>query len=170
MLNHRHLIVLLCGSAMTPGLVELQSTPVVSEARLQHLVGRWLVVESTFGNTDVGVPTTFVATSGVTGHAVFSVWTQGRGATYYEANALWAFSGASREVRVFEVTTLGAAETHVGGFDSTGVLRLELRDPANGVVREKRSFTWSGDTLRMSATFVTSRGETRHAVTLVRQP
>ena len=140
------------------------------EPRLQQLVGQWLITKSTFGMPADGVPVMFVATAVADGRAVRSMWTQGRGATYYEASALWAYSAGSREVRVFEANTLGVAETHVGGFDSMGVLRMELRDPATGAIRESRTFTFRGDTILITASFGSGTNATRHSVTMVRQP
>ena len=145
---------------------------VLSEPRLQRLVGQWEVVASTFGGATSGSPPMFVATPAALGHAVSSVWRQGTGAGAYEANALWAHDSASRQVRVFEANSLGAAATHVGAFDSSGVLLLELRRPGTGEVQERRAFVWSasGDTLRMTAR-VSSGGRTAdHSATLVRRP
>jgi hypothetical protein len=144
----------------------------ISEPRLQRLVGRWEVVASTFGGVAAGSPPTFVATQAALGHAVSSVWRQGTGASTYEANALWAHDSASRQVRVFEANSLGAAETHMGAFDDSGALVVELRSPDTGEVVERRAFVWSesGDTLRMTAQ-VRSGGRTvDHAAMLVRHP
>jgi hypothetical protein len=140
-----------------------------TEPRLQRLVGRWIVTANTFGMPADGSPIIFLAVAASDGKSIYSTWTQGRGASYYEANALWAFNSTLREVRVFESNTLGAAELHVGQFDAAGQLRLELRDARTGAVRERRSFALSGDTLKMTAGITANDRETLHVVTMVRE-
>ena len=139
------------------------------EARLQRLVGRWYVTASTFGGPADSTVPTFVAAPAALGRAVSSAWRQGSGANAYEANALWAHDSASRQVRVFEANSLGVAETHLGAFDSSDALVLELRRPGGGDLLQRRVFAWSGDTLRMTAQFVANGRVTNHAVTLVRR-
>jgi hypothetical protein len=141
----------------------------VGEPRLQRLVGSWVIVSSTFGGVTDGQLPTFVGAPGAAGRAVTSVWKQGSGSTSYEANALWGFDGATKQVRVFEVNTLGVAEMHVGKFDDQGSLVLELREPKTNTLIQSRRFTWSGDTMRMGASFYANEAETKHLVTLVRR-
>ncbi len=94
------------------------------EPRLQWVVGSWSPVSNTFNVADT-TQSTFVATSVAGGRGVYSVWSQGSDSSGYEAHALWGYDSRSRQVRVFEVNTLGVAETHVGGFNSDDVLVLE---------------------------------------------
>ena len=63
---------------------------------------------------------------------------------------------------------MGVAETHVGAFDSSDALVMELRS-SGGDLRERRVFKWSGDTLRMTAQFRGDGRTSNHAVTLVRR-
>ena len=117
-----------------------------------------------------GSAITFTAEATAGGRAVRSLWVQGTGPSRYEASALWAFSTVHREVRVMEANTLGVAEMHTGRFDDAGVLRMELRDTVSGRVRELRAFTWKGDTLYMTATFVRGDRTIEHQVTMLRRP
>ena len=146
--------------------------PLVSaaaEPRLQWIVGRWFVTASTFGSPpDTTIPT-FVATPTAMGRAVYSVWKQGSGANAYEASALWAHDSVSQQIRVFEANSVGVSETHVGAFDASGALVVELRSPSTGELVQRRVFRWSGDTLRMTAQFVVAGRTTNHAVTLMRR-
>lgn len=157
-------------SVVGPATVLGQSAPSAAEPRLLKLVGRWVVVSSSFGMPSDGSVVSFTAEPTAGGRAVRSLWAQGSGATRYEASALWAFSAASRQIRVMEANTLGVAEMHVGGFDDEGILRVELRDVSSGLVRERRAFTWKGDTLFMSARFVRDAGAIEHTVTMTRRP
>jgi len=138
------------------------------EPRLLRLLGTWLVTASTFGAADATTPT-FVATRAAGGRAVYSVWKQGSGAGVYEANALWGFDPTSKQIRVFEVNSLGVAEIHVGRFDESGALVTELRDPKTAALLQWRRFTWAGDTITMNATFYVNGAETRHSLTLVKR-
>ena len=132
------------------------------------MIGRWYVIASTFGGSPDSTIPTLVATPAALGRAVYSTWRQGSGATAYEAVALWAHDSASQRVRVFEANSAGVAETHVGEFDRSDALVLELRNPSGDVV-QRREFRWSRDTLRMTARFVANGQTTNHAVTFVRR-
>ena len=139
------------------------------EPRLQRIIGRWYVTASTFGGApDTTIPT-FVATPAALGRAVYSVRRQGAGASSYEANAIWAYDSASSQIRVFEANSAGVAEMHVGTFDGSGALILELRSAAGGDVAQRRVFRWAGDTLHMGAQFIAAGRTTNHNVTLVRR-
>ncbi len=139
------------------------------QPRLQELVGTWLVIESTFASEGDTTQATMVGASAAGSRALYTVWRQGSGDTRYEANALWGYDSASEEVRVFEVNSVGVVATHIGGFDSTGALVLELRDLETDDLLQHRVFTWAQDTLRIGAQFYSNGTETRHSVTLIRQ-
>jgi hypothetical protein len=128
-----------------------------------------MVVASTFAQPGDTNRVVFTAVPAANGRSVYSTWTQGAGPSFHMANGLWGFSASSGEVRVFETNTLGMAETHVGAFDSVGVLRLRLQDQRTGAIRERRIFAWSGDTIRMTAVFTNAGRELQHAVTMIRQ-
>ena len=70
---------------------------------------------------------------------------------------------------MFEVNTLGVAETHIGYVDDSGTLILELRDPETNSLMQKRSMTWEGNSWKMTALFIEDGKEVNHHVSLVRQ-
>jgi hypothetical protein len=142
---------------------------VLIEPRLQQLVGRWFVLSSTFGGPPDSTSPTLIIAPVALGRAVYSVWKQGTGANTYEANALWAHDSTTRQVRVFEANSVGVAETHLGAFDQTGALVLELRSPGNNDLIQRRVFRRAGDTLRMTARFVSGGRVTDHAVAFLRR-
>lgn len=166
-------IIIAAGLAFTapPRGVVSPASPnqIAIEPRLQQLAGRWFVLSSTFGGPPDSTSPTLVVTPVALGRAVYSVWKQGTGANAYEASALWAHDSATRQVRVFEANSVGVAETHVGAFDQTGALVLELRSPVNNDLVQRRVFRWAGDTLRMTARFVAGGRATDHAVALLRR-
>ena len=138
------------------------------EPRLQWVVGSWSPVSNTFNVADT-TQSSFVATSVAGGRAVYSVWSQGGETSGYEAHALWGYDPRSRQVRVFEVNTLGVAETHVGSFNGDDVLVLELRDSDTNRLLQRRVLSWAGDTLRMEAAFYSNGVATPYSLILVRQ-
>lgn len=169
------IISLAVGVALSGHLPHSRAVPVAAlskraiEPRLRQLVGRWFVVSSSFGGPPDSTSPTLVVSPVALGRAVYSVWKQGSGVNAYEANALWAHDSTSKQVRVFEANTVGVAETHVGAFDGTGALVLELRNPASNGLVQRRVFRWAGDTLRMTARFLSGGRTTDRAVTLLRR-
>lgn len=133
--------------------------------RLQQLVGTWKVVESTFTDPPQGEVKVVTAADG---RAIYSTLTQGSDDTYYEANALMGYSESSKQVRVFEVNTLGVADTHVGFFDDSGALIVELRDTETNELLQKRIMTWTPYTWEMTALFIVNGQEINHHFTLER--
>lgn len=134
--------------------------------QLQELVGTWTVIESSYTDPPEG---TVIVISVADGRAVYSTWKQGSDETYYEANALWGYSESTKQVRVFEVNTLGVADTHVGFFDDSGALIIELRDPETNELLQQRTMTWTNDTWKMKARFIINGKEINHHATLIRQ-
>lgn len=134
--------------------------------QLQELVGTWVVIESSYTDPPEGIVT---VSSVADGHAVYSTWKQGSAETYYEANALWGYSETTKQVIVFEVNTLGVADTHVGYFDDSGALIAELRDHETNDLLQQRIMTWTSDTWKMTALFIVDGREVKHYATLVRQ-
>lgn len=134
--------------------------------RLQELVGTWVAKESTFTDPPQG---TVEVISSAGGRAIYSTWKQGSNETYYEANALWGYSETTKQIRVFEVNTLGVADTHVGSFNDKGVLIVELRDPETNELLQHRSMTWENDTWEMKARFIINGQEINHHFTLKRK-
>jgi hypothetical protein len=139
-----------------------------SELRLRELVGKWNATESSF-SAKAEPPATMEAVAAAGGHAIYTVYSQGVGQSYYEASALWGISEVNGEIRVFEANNFGIADTHVGSFDSTGILRLELRDPSTNDLLQQRIMRWKNDTLRMNALFMNNGKRTEHDLVLVRQ-
>jgi hypothetical protein len=133
--------------------------------RLHQLVGTWKAVESTFTNPPQGI---VKVVSAANGGAVYSTWTQGNDDTYYEANALWGYSELYKQVRAFEVNTIGVASTHLGNFNDSGVLTLEFRDPNTNKLMEERIMSWTADTWKMQARFIVDGKEINHHVVLKR--
>ena len=133
---------------------------------LKELVGIWKVIESSYTDPPEGIVTVIPVSDG---NAIFSTWRQGIDQTFYEANALWGYSESSKEIRVFEVNTAGVAETHVGYFDDSGTLILELRDPDTNSLNQKRTMIWTGDTWKMTALFIVDGNEVNHHAQLIRQ-
>ena len=134
--------------------------------RFGELIGIWKVIESSYSDPPEGAVTVVQVSDG---NAILSTWKQGRDETYYEANALWGYSESTKEIRVFEVNTAGVAETHVGYFDDSGTLILELRDPDTNSLIQKRTMTWTGDTWKMTALFIVDGNEVNHHAQLIRQ-
>ncbi len=144
----------LCANAQTP------------IDRLQELTGTWTVIESSFNDPPEG---TVIVTSIAEGRGIYSSWKQGADDTYYEANAMWGYSESTNQVQVFEVNTLGVVDTHIGYFDNSNALILELRDPNTNNLLQERSMTWSNNTWKMSTRFINGGKEINHYATLVRQ-
>ena len=138
------------------------------EPRLQWVVGRWVPASNTFDVADT-TGSTFVATAIAGGRGVYSAWHQGDEDSGYEAHALWGYHSRSQQVRIFEVNTLGVAETHVGGFDDDNILSVELHDPDTGELRQRRLMRWVADTLYMEAYFYRNGAVTPQSLVLVRQ-
>lgn len=152
---------------LTTGLVFIAML-VVSQSpaeRLQQLVGKWVAKESTFDDPPQGESTVIAAADG---KAIYSTLTFGSGDTYYEANALWGYSETDKQVRVFEVNTIGVAATHIGNFDDSGELILELHDPDTNELLEYRAMSWTEDTWKMTARFIVNGEEISHHYTLTR--
>jgi len=145
--------------------IALHAVAQTPEDRLQELVGTWKCVESTFSDPPEGI---CKVVSVANENAVYSTWTQGRDSTYYEANALWGYSKSAKQVRVFEVNTIGAASTHIGNFNEKEELVLELRSPVTNKLLEERIFTWTADTWRMKARLVLDGEEQNHHITLIK--
>ena len=97
------------------------------------------------------------------------MWTHGTGDARYESHALWAYDAATRQVRVFEVNSLGGVELQVGGFNEADDLVVELREPRTNALLKRWSVRCSEDTLRMTAWFYSQGTATEHSTTLVRQ-
>ena len=133
--------------------------------RLQQLVGKWAATESTFDDPPLGEATVVTAAGE---NAVYSTLTLIRGETYYEANALWGYSAKDKQVRVFEVNTIGVAATHIGNFNDSGDLILELHDPGTNELLEYRAMSWTEDTWKMTARFIVNEEEINHHYTLTR--
>ena len=133
--------------------------------RLQQLVGNWKATESSFTDPPQGISKVIAAADG---HAIYSTLTQGSGDTFYEANALWGYSETTKQVKVFEVNTLGFAGIHVGYFDDSGALILEFRDPETNELLQHRIMTWTADTWKMKARFIIDGKEINHHYTLTR--
>jgi len=150
-------------------LVLLISQYVIAQSpneKLNQLVGNWIVTESSFADPS---KSTVVVTPVANGHAIYSTLKQGSGENYYEANALWGYSERTKQVRVFEVNTNGVAETHIGNFNESGNLTLELSNPETMKLLEKRTMHWTPDIWKMTALFIINGEEAEHHITFVRQ-
>ena len=149
---------------------ETKSAVTTSEPtkRLLELAGTWKTVSNSFGNPGTGLEGTLKVSPVSNSSALFTTYTQGSGSEYYEANALWGYSALTNQVRVFEVNSLGFADTHVGNFDSNGALILRFSDVVNKV-SEERTFWWNADTLKMKAVFTSQDKTNENSFTLVRQ-
>ena len=73
------------------------------------------------------------------------------------------------EVSVFEVNSLGFIDSHIGNFDLTGSLIIELRDRNTNALLQHRIMSWSNDSLRMKAVFVSNQDTIEHELTMIRQ-
>lgn len=147
-------------------LITLNSIAQSPIQKLQELVGTWKVIESSFTDPPEGIVKVI---SVADGNAIFSTWQQGSDKTYYVANALWGYSETTKQVRTFEVNTLGVAETHIGYFDDSGTLIAELRNPETNELIQKRTMIWTSDRWEMKALFIVNGQEVKNHATLIRQ-
>jgi len=146
-------------------LTALVSYPQTQTNPLVPFLGSYTVKSSTFGTTDAEVNYNSVAD----GHGILSVWRQGEGDSYYEAQALWGYDAESEEVRIFEVNTQGVAALHVGYLNESGTLTVDRRS-ADGTILEHRVFEWLDEnTLKMSAIFYSGSDSVQHSVTMVKE-
>lgn len=149
---------------------EMKSGRILSapQKKLIELVGTWTVVRSSFIDKTERLKGEVVGTAAADSTAIYTIFKQGSGKSYYEASALWGYSESARQVQIFEINSLGFVGTHLGTFDSTGTLNIEYRDLANDVLQQ-RKMRWNRDTLEMTAMF-TSNGKTeKHYSTCVRK-
>jgi hypothetical protein len=146
-------------------------TTVVSPSQAQtqpfdQFVGSWTVKHSTFGTTEADV----IYNSVAGGRGILSIWRQGEGDSFYEAQALWGYDVKTEEVRIFEVNTVGVAILHVGHFDESGSMKVEYRSADGLQVLQRRVFEWLDEkTQKMSAVFYTESDSVLHSVVMVRE-
>lgn len=134
---------------------------------LKMLVGNWVVIESSFSNDENSLGAMEVVDA-ADGSGIYSKLMIGSGDTYYEAVALWGYSGPGDQVRVFEVNNVGTADIHVGYFKSDSSLHLDFQDLKTGIAQQ-RVMLWNKDTLRISAQFIDKGNLTVHRMVFVKR-
>lgn len=147
----------------------IDSLPKSPNERLLELVGTWSTIENSFIGKDESNRGTMTCAPAANGHAISSFYNQGSGDSYYEANALWGYSEATKEVKVFEVNSIGFIDSHIGNFDSTGSLIIALYDNKTNALLQHRIMSWNLDTLKMEAVFFSNQDTTRHKLIMTRQ-
>ncbi len=150
-------------------LITFYITAQTPNERLQQLVGTWNLMESSFVNPAGQMPGTMIVASAANGQAIYTIYKQGSGDNYYEANALWGYSEQDKQIRVFEVNTLGTATTHFGNFDTKGALIIELHDPNTNDLLQHRVMSWTSDTLKINARFISNGEESNAFLVMVRK-
>jgi hypothetical protein len=147
----------------------IDSPPKSPNERLFELVGTWSAIENSFIAKEESNKGTMNCSRVANGHALSSSYRQGSGDSYYEADALWGYSETTKEVKVFEVNSLGAIDSHNGYFDSTGLLIISLHDNKTHELLQHRIMSWNRDTLKMEAAFLSNQDTIRSKLIMTRQ-
>lgn len=125
---------------------------------LHRLIGNWDVFSSTRLDSSIG---TMKVIPVAKAKAVFSTFKLGQTDNpSYEANSIWVYDSTMTKVFAYEVNSLGAVLTHIGGFKSDGTLELLRFDKSNpATILQESLMTWTSESwLEFTAFFTTQKG------------